>query len=94
MERDVSDRFEIAISTLFTIVRNFTYFLSNKAPEVIKWPSEEEKQEIERHFRINGEFPGVIGAIDGSHIKIDKPSNDPESYLNRKKFYSIQVTNI
>nr|CAI5844141.1 unnamed protein product [Callosobruchus analis] len=34
---------------------------------------------------------GVIGVVDGSHIRIDKPNNDPESYFNRKKFHSIQV---
>ena len=33
----------------------------------------------------------VIGVIDGSHVKIDKPSNDPNSYLNRKKNFSIQL---
>ena len=30
----------------------------------------------------------VIGVIDGSHVKIDKPSNDPDSYLSRKNFPS------
>lgn len=30
--RDVSDRFNIAISTLFKIIRKLTYFLSNMAP--------------------------------------------------------------
>ncbi|XP_057658182.1 putative nuclease HARBI1 [Diorhabda carinulata] len=28
---------------------------------------------------------------DGSHIKIDKPCVDPESYINRKGFYSIHM---
>ncbi|KAJ8934262.1 hypothetical protein NQ314_013484 [Rhamnusium bicolor] len=73
--RDVADRFSITISSLFRI---------------IKWPTLEEKNEIERHFRQNG-FPGVLGVIDGTHIKIDKPSDDPDSYINRKGFYSIQV---
>lgn len=49
-----------------------------------------EKIEIEHHFANNG-FPGVIGAIDGTHIKIDKPTVDPDSYMNRKNYYSIQV---
>ncbi|KAJ8941174.1 hypothetical protein NQ314_010473 [Rhamnusium bicolor] len=40
--------------------------------------------------RQNG-FPGVLGVIDGTYIKIDKPSDDPDSYINRKGFYSIQV---
>lgn len=88
--RDVADRFDVTISTLFRIIRRVSYFLSNLSPEVIHWPSENEKNDIERHFRHNG-FLGVIGAIDGSHVKIDKPADDPESYLNRKGYYSIQV---
>lgn len=88
--RDVADRFNITISSLFRVIRRYTYFLSNLSATIITWPTAEEKIIIERHFRENG-FPGVIGVIDGSHVKVDKPSNDPESYINRKGFYSIQV---
>ncbi|KAJ4437797.1 putative nuclease HARBI1 [Periplaneta americana] len=88
--RDVADRFDISISSLFKIIRKITYFLSNLSQHIISWPTPAEKNEIERNFRENG-FPGVIGVIDGSHIKIDKPSNDPDSYLNRKHFHSIQL---
>jgi hypothetical protein len=87
---DVADRFDVTISTLFRIIRRVTYFLSNLSPLIIKWPSDIEKNDIETYFRQHG-FPGVIGVIDGSHIKIDKPSDDPESYINRKGYYSIQV---
>lgn len=31
------------------------------------------------------------GAIDGSHIRIDKPVEDPDSYINRKQYFSIHV---
>lgn len=31
------------------------------------------------------------GAIDGSHIRIDKPAEDPDSYINRKQYFSIHV---
>ncbi|KAJ8936757.1 hypothetical protein NQ314_012177, partial [Rhamnusium bicolor] len=41
-------------------------------------PSDNEKRIIEQHFTKNY-FPNIIGAIDGSHIKIDKPENDPDS---------------
>lgn len=88
---DVSDRFNITKSSLERILRRFTIFLSNLAVQVITFPSDEEKIEIEQQFRENG-FPNVIGAIDGSHIKIDKPEHDPDSYINRKGYYSIQVS--
>ncbi|KAG5862249.1 hypothetical protein JTB14_025400 [Gonioctena quinquepunctata] len=63
---------------------------SNLSPGVIKWPNDLEKVEIETHFR-NKNFPGVVGIIDGIHIRIDKPAEDPDSYSNRKHFYSIQA---
>jgi len=32
-----------------------------------------------------------LGAIDGSHIRIDKPIEDADSYINRKQFYLIHI---
>lgn len=89
--RVVADRFGITKSSLHKIVRRVTYFLSNLSVEVIKWPTNEEKVDIQRFF-MEQNFPGVIGVIDGTHIRIDKPTEDPDSYLNRKQFHSIQVT--
>ncbi|KAI4459348.1 hypothetical protein MML48_6g00017277 [Holotrichia oblita] len=80
--RDVSDRFHISKSTLHKIIRRVTYFLSNMFPHIIVWPNVEEKITIERAFRQRG-FPDVVGVIDGTHIKTDKPTEDPDSYLNR-----------
>lgn len=36
-------------------------------------------------------FPNVIAAIDGTHIKIRAPKEDPDSYINRKDFHSMNV---
>lgn len=36
-------------------------------------------------------FPNIIGCIDGTHIRIDRPKESPESYYNRKDFFSIQM---
>lgn len=89
--RDVADRFNISQSSVNRILQRLTKFLSNLSPEIIKWPTDAEKRISEEHFRTNG-FPNIIGAIDGSHIKIDKPQNDPDSYINRKGYYSVQVS--
>lgn len=88
--RDVADRFNITLSSLHRIIERLTYFLSNYSPQIIKWPNNQQKRESEMSFRANG-FPMAIGAIDGSHIQIDKPDNDPDSYINRKGYYSIQM---
>jgi len=31
------------------------------------------------------------GAIDGSHVRIDKPVEDPDSYINRKQYFSLHI---
>ncbi|KZS08263.1 F14D2.9-like protein, partial [Daphnia magna] len=36
-------------------------------------------------------FRGIIGAIDGCHIKIARPWVDEKIYVNRKNFHSINV---
>ena len=34
-------------------------------------------------------IPGVLGAIDGSHIPITALSKGQQDYINRKRFYSM-----
>lgn len=89
--RDVADRFNVTISSINRIIKRVSVFLSNLAARVIVWPNEDDKVAIEQNFRQN-EFPNIIGVIDGCHIQIDKPANDPDSYINRKGYYSIQVS--
>ena len=36
-------------------------------------------------------MPGVVGAIDGTHIKIIAPSKDEDVFVNRKKVHSINM---
>ena len=36
-------------------------------------------------------IPGVIGDIDGRHIKIIAPSQDEDVFVNRKKLHSINI---
>ena len=88
--RAVADRFNIALSTLHRIIGVFTTLLSSLSSTAIKWPTQEEKIISENYFRCNG-FPGAIEAIDSTHIKIKKPNNNPDSYLNKEYFHSIQV---
>ncbi|KAJ8966433.1 hypothetical protein NQ314_003531, partial [Rhamnusium bicolor] len=78
------------ITVFLWFAANEQLHLERFTTEVIKWPNDLEKVEVETHFR-NKNFPGVIGIIDDTHIRIDKPAEDPDSYLNRKYFYSIQA---
>ena len=49
--------------------------------------------EIKGNFEAEGcpGFPGIIGVIDGTHIRIRAPTRHPaaDAYINRKKFHSL-----
>lgn len=36
-------------------------------------------------------FPRIIGVIDGTHIRIRAPVEQPNAYFNRKKFHSFNI---
>lgn len=42
-------------------------------------------------FMENFRFPGVVGAIDGTHIRIVAPTINEHLYVNRKRYHSINV---
>lgn len=63
------------------LVANINYF--------IKWPNN--WQEVEQRFCEKYPLRGILGCIDGSHIRLNKAPTSafPERYKNRKFFYSI-----
>ena len=74
------------------VVQDTTAALCQIQNEFIKWPRRDaEKNKIKAgNYRIGG-FPNVIGAIDGTHIRIQAPTIDEASYVNRKGYHSINV---
>lgn len=53
--------------------------------------SEEKKMEAKRFFYSKCSIPGVIGAVDGTHIQIIRPYNNEHLYFNRKLKHSINA---
>ncbi|XP_030747092.1 uncharacterized protein LOC115875718 [Sitophilus oryzae] len=63
----------------------------NSVFKIISWPIRDRAHAIMEAFQeING-FEGVIGCIDGSHIRILPPRDHPNSYCNRKIFHSVSL---
>ena len=56
------------------LVNNFTV-----TQEFIKWPTGAAAAEVMANFEQKKGIPGVIGAIDGSHIPIKAPSENQEN---------------
>ena len=52
----------------------------------------DERRNTMHHFYASSGMPGVIGAIDCTHVPIQSPGgNDAEIYRNRKGYYSINM---
>lgn len=70
---------------------NVAKSLVARAPTFIQWPTGQAFAEIQQEFQEIAGFPGVIGAIDGSHIRICAPHEHPDSYINRHGYHSINI---
>ncbi|XP_071579491.1 putative nuclease HARBI1 [Temnothorax nylanderi] len=53
------------------------------------WPTNERVNEIWAGFENNSGFPKIIGAIDGTHVTIPAPTDNPEEYVKGR--HSIQL---
>ena len=85
------------ISQLFGIGRMTAWYFTHEVCEVIvlrllqrfiAFPQGPYLHEVKEGFRERG-MPQAIGAIDGTHIPIKAPKDNPGDYYNRKSFYSI-----
>ncbi|XP_018364042.1 PREDICTED: putative nuclease HARBI1 isoform X1 [Trachymyrmex cornetzi] len=92
--RSIADRFGVSKDIVWKCVYEIAMLLTEDAYRYIKWPEPHEMVFIEREFRQLHGFPGVIGAIDGSHITISAPTENPDNYINRKGYHSILLQGI
>ena len=88
----IGDTLGLSKSSVSRIISQVSLALAQKQRNFIKWPStEEEILQNKRGFFTKGGFPGVIGCVDGTHIKIQAPHENENDFVNRKGFHSINV---
>lgn len=61
------------------------------------WPDRQEQERSKAGFLAKSDGKGpqnTIGCIDGCHVEINKPTESPNSYYNRKKFPLIVLQGI
>lgn len=71
--------------------------IEHLADRYIKFPrTVEEKNRIKETFMLHTHFPGVIGAIDCTHVAMIRPVQEEHNYLNRKQYHSknIQIVSL
>ncbi|XP_015758774.1 PREDICTED: putative nuclease HARBI1 [Acropora digitifera] len=89
--RLIADRFNVTYSSVSRVVRRVTECVLALRNQYIKWPNGTQLRETMESFRVEGGFPGVVGVIDGSLVKIRAPVENPESYICRKKYHALQL---
>ena len=90
--RSVADRFGFNKGTLHRVVMSVCKCITSIRDDVISWPTTNSQyQTLASDFEKVGGIPGVIGAIDGTHIRIPGPSDHRDAYINRKGTPSIQL---
>jgi len=76
--------------TVKMVTRAIFRSLSSK---LIKFPTTEAgRQVISSVFELRSGIPGVLGAIDCTHIRVSPKANEQGSYINRKGYYSLVVS--
>lgn len=77
--RSVSDRFDISRSTCHEVyMRVCTAMTDNLPQRFIDLPEGNDARNTIQKFEEQRGFPGILGAIDGTHIPIQAPLKDPE----------------
>src|SRR5579859_982441 len=89
----VANQFGIGASTVSKCVHEVTYaILAHMWKVYICLPTVTEAQKSMYAWEQQTGIPGVVGALDGTHIEIRKPAKeDADIYFNRKCRYSVNV---
>ena len=89
--REIAELFAMSEASVHKCVDRGVQFLCELAPEYIKWPSAEEIPHVVNSFQNLAGFPGVVGAVDGCHIKIKAPNDVQADYIDRTATHSVNL---
>ena len=90
-QRTIGDTIKISQSSVSRIVSIVSSSLARKLAEFVRWLAAADEQNIKRGFFTIAGFPGVVGLIDGTHVRILAPSEHEEQFVNTKNYHSINV---
>lgn len=86
------DIFGLHKCTVSRIVARVSRAIASLRPQFIQFPGGRDANAVQRQFFEIAGVPGVVGAIDCTHIPIRSPGGlQAELFRNRKDFFSINV---
>ena len=89
----IGDTFAVDNATVCCTLQRVTRAIASLRSKYVKLPETvEQRRENMRLFHSKSQLPGIIGAVDCTHVPIQSPgSDDAEIYRNRKGYMSINV---
>ena len=90
-QRTDGDTLNISQPSISRIVDNVSDALARRLPQYVHLPGEDERRRHMDVFFDTAGFPGIIGLIDGTQVKIQAPVENEDQFVNRKRYHSINV---
>ncbi|XP_061572243.1 uncharacterized protein LOC133425412 [Cololabis saira] len=87
--RAISEKFGVSQSSAHRITLEVLNLISSIRPTFISWPGKSKKSASAAAFSRLCGLGDVIGAIDGCHIRVQKPPIRGGDYKNCHSFYSV-----
>ena len=88
----VADTIGVHKTTAMRAFHKVVISLCQRRSDFIKFPADDEIVSVKERFYRIARFPGVVSAIDCTHVRITRPCNtDFENYRNRKNYFSLNV---
>ena len=89
-QRVISDLFGVSVFAACRVIHKVSSAIAKQKRQFLSFS--ENLADIKRKFYDVGHFPGVIGAIDCTHVWIICPDKENAmAFVNRRQFYSINV---
>ena len=80
----IGDIFGVDKSTVSKVITDVSRALIVKQPRFIKWPlTNDECATIKNEFYFRGGFSCVIICVEGTHVRLQAPSQHESNYVNR-----------
>ncbi|XP_059050142.1 uncharacterized protein LOC131845122 [Achroia grisella] len=85
----MATRFDISISSTFRVIRRVVAWILTKLNDAVKWPQGyNEIKTVCDTFHNKTGISNIVGVIDCTHIRIEKPKN-PREYCNPRGYFSL-----
>ena len=88
--KSASWTFRIGKSTIYALIPEVCRVIAQElVHRYVQFPNRKKWLNIAEDFQLNSHFPNCLGALDGKHIRVEKPANAGATCKNYKKFHSL-----